>query len=467
MHSLSRALRTSDLNRIEEMSSLNRYDGTISRPKRIEAKSIGQSFVKSGEVSVISLKEGESELPGGIEEILMDFSKIHTGVIDTGIVPLTLQLKENEHRKSIKLATMKRIVSAFKKIGGIEDSPFITFDKIQFMYLPLFDKDEEDNGTLTISLIDDGKEKAGKDEVIQQVKFDASEMAMIELSMNFFVKKTDMEKISIFIEAEGVPIVGRAYAALNVAFFTHSASIPMKTDVRASTVLYIDPAKRPKDLNSSSVFKKIGEEMQERVKEKRNKFSEKERTLRRESARRNKNLLIEYESKQTVSSESEEEREKIMAPAMYRVWRKDDKPETAVRTTIKNGNGMMTMLDTGSPDHYFYFSGAKPNREVKNAAGVEVLRVEQAAVRLEVLGNSHILPEAFLFNTEDIKFNIMSYKKLEDAKVVDSMESAGSALFLYKDREIVMMFDIKQPGRMWLKDDVWNEATKGGKNEVW
>nr|DBA06872.1 TPA_asm: movement protein [Arctotis ophiovirus] len=447
-----------------------RFDGTIYKPNRISADSVGNNFVKKGALNVISLKDGDSEMPEGIEEITMDFANIHKGVIETAVIPLTLKLKESEHNKKLKMATMDKIVSAMKKLGGKESKPFIKFEKIQFMYIPLFSKEDGENGEMRISLHDLGKEDAGKDPIIQEVIFDASEMALVELSMDFFVRKEDMEKIVINITANGVPIEGRSYGALNVAFFTFEESIPIKSQMRSSTVLYIDSVNRPKDLTRSSVFKKIGDNVTRNIDEKRKEFRRRELERSKKMNREKRNFRMETKSTSSGSSSDikeliEEGRRSIsVLPRYLEDQRTAPSPfkQPKRNVQIKESGNLLTMLDTGSADHYLYVPMIRPNNKVDHFGGVDRLAVEEVSADYFVFGNWLKLPSLYAFNDMRIGSNLLSYTKLVEDGLVDSMETAGNTLFLKLKEEIIMMFDTSEAGRMWLKDDVWNEVTCGG-----
>nr|DBA06936.1 TPA_asm: movement protein [Osteospermum ophiovirus] len=454
--------------------AVNRFDGMTSKPARISATSVGNNFIKKGSLNVISLKDGNSDLPEGIEEITMDFANIHKGLVETAVVPLTLKLKEAEHNKKLKMATMDKIVMAMKKLGGKEGKPFIKFEKIQFMYIPLFSQEEGENGEISISLQDSGKEDAGKDPIIKRLIFDASEMAIVELSRDFFVRKEEMDKISINITAKGVPIEGRSYGALNVAFFTFEESIPIKSKTRPSTVLYIDSVNRPKDITRSSVFKKIGDNVTKNIDEKRLEFKRRELERSKEMRKSKRNFKMERSSTSSGSSVDpsdliEEGRKSVSVLSKYlEDQRSAPNPLKQPRRTVRieGGNGLLTMLDTGSADHYLYVPTLRPNTTVDHFGGVDKASVEEMSVELKAFGNWFNISFAYGFNDLRMGSNLLSYSKLVEDKLVDAMETAGDSLFLKKDDEIVMIFDTCDPGRMWLKDDKWNEVTNGGQESA-
>nr|QCY48767.1 MP protein [Citrus psorosis virus] len=436
---------------------------------RISANTAINSIVKKGELNVISLKDGNTADLEGINDILLDYKRILKNEIKTAVSPITMKLKKDEHKKKLKLGTLKTITDKLKKLGGECSHPFIQFYKVQCMYIPLFSKVEGDNGEITVSLIDDGKEAAGQDPIIQSITFDASQMAMVELSMNFFVEKKDMDFIGIHINAENVPVQDRAYGSINLAFFTNEQSVPMMQEEKKSSYLMIDAVNRPKDITKSSVFKSIGDKVSEEINQKRDEY--KRKMIENEKMRRKegKSVRIETETRSSSSSGGEtllEEARKSVSLNLSKFLadqRRAPPPPLEKRTfQWPCGIKMLTMMDTGSSSHYFFSKSINPTSIQKNFGGVPLLEVEQAKLSFETFGNKFLLKDVFMFSDQTLGDNILSYTLLKEEGHIDGMRTAGDDVLLEKDGEVVMILDSRDEGRMWIKDDVWAEVTEHG-----
>nr|DBA06883.1 TPA_asm: movement protein [Chrysanthemum ophiovirus_indi] len=451
--------------RIESTRSVRDSGSSTSRMKAV---SVADKIVKKGEVNVISLRDQEGGIPDGIEDITSDFVNISKGTIKTGIIPMVLNLTKDEHTKRVRMTTMKQIWTSMTK-GVISNEKFIRFDKVQFFYVPLFSQreTEEDNGTITLGLHDTA---ATDDEVIQQVTINASEMAMVELSMDFFVYEKDVEKITVHIETEGVPISGRKYGSLNVAFYAHSETIPTKIDQKPSTVIYIDSFSRPKDINNKSVFNSLANKVTKELETKKEAYKKKLRENEKEKKKSKKYLDFDVESKSSSSSEGARDfmdaaRKSISVLPNYLASQRDAPPPPIIeplaphRYMLPNGEDYLTTLDTGSADHFIHCERIDKTDVIKHIGGVEEIEVEKAECLLRTMTKDMVLKEVYMLTDRRLGLNILSYSMLRNDGHVDEMTTAGNSLFLKLKGEIVMVFDTSEEGRMWLKDSVWKEVT--------
>nr|DBA06891.1 TPA_asm: movement protein [Citrullus ophiovirus] len=444
--------------------------------RRIKAKDLADYSLKPSEINVISLKDGGA-LPEGIEELTFDFCNMAKGVIKTAVVPMVMKLKKEETEKKLTMATMKKVIEGINSLMGKTSKEFVRFLKIQFMYIPLFQRGKEDNGKVKFALLDEGREESGRDPVIQEVTIDAGEMALVELSMNFFVRKDDMDKIKINIMADDVPISGRSYAALNVAFFAQEESIPLRCEQKKTTVLYIDDVACPVDLNKKTIFKSLGDRVSEEVKRKKKEYKrmeiENRRNERRKELKKRDNTSIStkesqqhenYKDSESSSSDDvisliEQARKSTsMIPRFLKSVPIKEKRTITVPTT----DDVLTMLDTGSGSHYFYCSSIQPDGVDENVGGVANLEYELATGFIVTFGNRIELGEVRLYSDDSFASNVLSFSKLKESGIIDKMRDEGDNTYLEKEGEIVMMFDSSEPGRVWLKDNIWNEITENG-----
>nr|AXJ14432.1 putative MP [Ophiovirus citri] len=450
-------------------SASKRISGT-ENVTRISANTAINSIVKKGELNVISLKDGNTADLEGINDVLLDYRRILKNEIKTAVSPITMKLKKDEHKKKLKLGTLKSITDKLRKLGGESSHPFIQLYKVQCMYIPLFSRVDGDNGEITVSLIDDGKEAAGQDPIIQSITFDASQMAMVELSMNFFVEKKDMDFIGIHVSAENVPVQDRAYGSINLAFFTNEQSVPMMQEEKKSSYLMIDAVNRPRDIRKSSVFKSIGDKVSEEINQKRDEYKKKlienEKLRRREG----KGVKIETETRSSSSSGGEtllEEARKSVSLNISKFLadqRRAPPPPQLEKRTFQwpCGVKMLTMMDTGSYSHYFFSKNITPTSVERNFGGVAQLEVERAKLSFETFGNKFLLKDVFMFSDQSLGDNILSYTLLKEEGHIDGMRTAGDDVLLEKDGEVVMILDSRDEGRMWIKDDIWAEVTEHG-----
>nr|BAV13386.1 58 kDa movement protein [Blueberry mosaic associated virus] len=470
--------------RLDAMSLRNdsKRIGTIS------AKNVLNDLVKNGDLNVISLGGDGSALPDGIEDIAAEFADVQKGIITSAISPLTMTLKRDQERKKVPIATMGRVVNLFKKATGNE-MPFVKFEKVQVMYIPLFQKTNEEDDpdkkipSMTVALVDKGQEEAGGDGIIQSITFRADEMALMELSMNFFVKRKDIEKIVVDACVDEIPVEGRAYGAMTIAFFVHEDYVPLRTELKPSTLMYITAMKNPKDMNTKTIFRGMGEKVIKELNSEKEKYKAKSLQRKKELRQRGKKIVIEKEEdeQKSTSSESRADLESVIeagrkSVSMVNEWLKMNKEKgkedfetssvaigPSVRVNkIRHRNsdhpGLVTMLDTGSDKHFFFARRINPNNSVKNFGGIPFLPVETAEMDFNVNGVNFHLDEVYMFTGRGLGSNILSFSKLKEQGLVDEMVTAGNNLYLQKGEEIIMTFDATESGRMWLKDDAWRNA---------
>nr|DBA06955.1 TPA_asm: movement protein [Thymus ophiovirus] len=450
---------------------------------RMSAKQVKDEILKLSDTTVVSLSQ-DGDLPEGIEDIVADFGNIQKGIITSVIAPITVSLKKTEHNKKLQLTTLdkiKRFIPDLKK----KKYPFIRFEKVQVLYLPLLGSDKKnfENETLSVSLIDHGKEKAGYDGLIQKRDIRLDQMALAELSMNYFVEKKDVAEISIEICASVAPVVGRAYGSLFVAFFVHEEMIPFSYEPKPSTLIYIDGGKAPKDLNKRSVLSNVSEIVADEVKRKREEQLKSVREGKRDGKKKMKNVIMETESRKSFSSSSTDSKETFIEAGRKSVDMlgrylnemniSDSKAENSQLATPKTKAMknvykqykhplLSTMLDTGSGEHFYYRPKINPTTDIEGFGGVDKMDIEEGAMFFSLGDDLILFSEVSFFS--DLRFgcNILSFSKLRGDKIVDAMVSSGDEVFLMKDDVIKMRFDASNEGRMWLKDESYAACEEHG-----
>nr|DBA06874.1 TPA_asm: movement protein [Boraginaceae associated ophiovirus] len=451
---------------------------------RMKATQIKDEISKLSDTTIVSLSGGD-ELPEGVEDIVEDFGKIQKGTIKSAICPLTLSLKKETHKKKLKLTTLKSVKNLFDKLGG-DSRPFVRFERIQFLYLPLMSDDDEavSEMKVTVSLEDMGKEKAGNKSLIQEQEIRMDEMALVELSMDFFVRKEDLDQIVVNISASDVPVSSRAYGSLFMAFFVHEEAIPLRVEKKKSTIICIDPSKAPKDLNKKNVLGNVSKVIQDEIKTKRESIKKKARENNVEKKKRLKGVRVERESSRHSFSEGSSDsgetfiaagRRSVDAVSRYLSDLEIHNERTGPLDAMMNRPGnkrncyphflhhnLLTALDTGSGAHYFYRPRINADEEQFNFGGVECLEIEKGSMNFKTGSSVIHLSEVNFFSNLAFGINILSYSKLKADGIIDDITSAGNGAFLMKGDEIVLSFDSSNEGRIWLKDDAYDTAVISG-----
>nr|DBA06910.1 TPA_asm: movement protein [Gentiana ophiovirus] len=248
-----------------------------------------------GKTKVINIS-GDDDVSDEIESLAADFAKMATDKITSCLSPITINLKDGFKKQKLQLTSMQKVHNAIKtavnKIGGSEDYPFITFEKVQILYIPLFANRGECDGEITVTLSDEGAEMGSAQRTIQSVKFNAGKEVIVELSMDFFIAKKNVDKVVVEIESEGIPIIKRAYAAMTIGFFIHESYNPLLMLEKPTMIVCMEPRVRPKDTNRKTILRQIGEDLKREQILRGSQYKKKELEDKREYDQKNKGIMI-------------------------------------------------------------------------------------------------------------------------------------------------------------------------------
>jgi len=436
---------------------------------RISAKAAAQDLSDLGVTHIVSLSECEGGLPEGLEDLAADFSGVLEGKISTAIAPLSMSLKGDQHKKSMKLTTLKKITGLFSKLPGARSPPpFVRFDKIQIMYVPLFGNRADCTGKITISLNDDSYENARKS-VIQSVEFKAGEMAMAELSMDFVVRRCDLDKISLNTRVKGVEITGRSYGSLNIAFFVHETPNPMNYKTKEATLYYLDALDVPKDVNRKSVFNALEDVVKVEKKKNSRKMIEAEKMGAYEKELKKNNVALETDIHSETSSNSgqalEAGRKSVSHINEYlsnqrALARLQRSPSLSSMGSLA---GMETMIHYLNPDSLLYRLDRAANEHIFSNMILEPAALEyderigcdfvRAKTVVRLMRDQRVL-SSVLHKRVPLDKNVLSYKALVSDGLVDKLEEGGGEVILSKDDNIIFKFDVMGDSLV-LKDQTW------------
>nr|DBA06900.1 TPA_asm: movement protein [Datura ophiovirus] len=409
----------------------------------------------NGKMNIIHLSSDMTEIDPSIEDVIMDYANVQKGIIKTAVSSITMKLKKEEHTKRLVIGGLK---SLFNKV--MPSRNFVRFEKVQILYIPLFQRNESDgqSGVITISLEDMGKENAGLDPVIEKVSFESHEMALIELSMDFFVAAKDLNNILVKMAVESIPIEGRSYGAINMFFFTHEEEIPIKTKKGVPKLIYLDPMMKPKDINQKTMFSKISSDVKKELEEKKKEFRRLE-TLRARERKKNCKK-IEYIQESSSSDDSninniiDAGRKSISELMSVKQNNKNAMFTKSSRTFERpEGDKRLTCLDTASHTHLFFHGDAMPNKSIDYCGGVEKLMIEEGTILYKYHEREISMKNCGLFNEQCMKENIVSYSKLKEDGVINRMKSEDGTCYLMLDNKIILKCDENESGRMWIQDE--------------
>nr|DBA06950.1 TPA_asm: movement protein [Rhododendron ophiovirus] len=450
------------------MSSIQRVSAVKSSNGKVKAKNIGklsaaiatQDLMKSGIKTVISMKDMGDVSPE-IECLAAEFAAISKGEIHTLMSPMTLRMKKDEIEKGLSLGSLSSILNAAKKISGGtlgQHKPFVRFDKIQCLYFNLGKKTQgeidynviekgQPGGTIEIQLVDEGYDD-DEESVIDSTLIRADSMSLNELSMEYFVRAADMNKIKLRCIAEGIKITNRDYGSMMVIFYVHEDFNSASFKKKSSTTLYLDELDRPIDINSKTVFSQLGDAVQSSVMKKKASFKKIKREEKKYLNKKMKSVAIKDENEEDEfdqeSIDEEDNRSQMSADLSSLMKPKVASSEAVI--SIENSN--MKMLDTGAPGHLFYKPNIVTDKVMRNVGGVSDLPYKVfPRVRVRLGKNEVILTETEI-TTADMGFDLVSLAALKREGLVDKLTIQKEVGLLYLNGEICWELSVDDAGKL-------------------
>nr|DBA06938.1 TPA_asm: movement protein [Phalaenopsis ophiovirus] len=289
----------------DESSSNNR---SLTSYKMASFRRANDHLLNDGAHTIVSLG-GEGDINGDVEDMAAEFANVTRGEIESIVSPFSLKLKDGQGSQKVELTTLQKITSSLKNIGG-KEYPFCRIDKVKILYMPLFDRRIAEGKIIRFSLKDNSVIENNK-QVISRVDLPLNVMSMSEMSMSFFTKMKEIENITLNYTAEEIPVRGRSYAFVMVAFYIHRDFAPASMKIRAPLTLLLNEIDAPIDINKTSSIKKLVDKVNTDIRNKKERFEQRKHDYFRMKELRNNDIYIDAPNKNDIEQLLEEDIEKL------------------------------------------------------------------------------------------------------------------------------------------------------------
>nr|WCD55507.1 MAG: 50 kDa protein [Ophiovirus lactucae] len=435
------------------MSGINVFSNNSVQLARMKGKAIdngsslpvvsfrkaSEHMINEGIGTLVSLKGGNN-FSEEIECMASEFKEVIKGEIKSIVSPITIKLKDSESTTKVKITTMDKVTSLIK----FEKFPFYRVDRLKILYIPLFSGENSEGRNITFSIQDRSMVVAGKPKKISSATAPINKMSMIELSATYFVQSRDLSKIEFGYKAKGIPVSGRSFAAVYLAFYIHGDHFPATMRPKDPIVLLIDDVDAPTDINKTSSVKDLCDKVHKRIESKSKQMNrDRSRFEILEERRKSDMLLIKENVEENNTSNptfSVKENDSELFHGITKANIAEYLPRNLPISQWENA-----ILDTGAPDHWCYHPNIVDLKVMGSEdaleEGVNFHRVRDVEVKL---GVHWIRLREVLFGRKDDR-PLISYNKLMKSGIIDSLNKVT------KSKSILccegkVMFDLDTSG---------------------
>jgi hypothetical protein len=324
-----------------------------------------------------------------------EFKDAIKGKINSVISPMKITADSKEGSTKVKLGTMDNL----KTIIAGHSYPFYRIASLKILYLPLFSRDEGQSEKITFSINDSSVKIRNKSKSVSEISTPLNKMAMIELYADHFIPSEHLGMIEFNYKVKKVPVKGRAFGFMVCCFYIQGEYVPITYEFKKPIALLIDDIELPKNINKTSSLKGIVRTVNKRIEENKEKFEkaedkyEQEEEERKGSMRFTENMksltMGDERSRRSLGNDSGIDIERT--PEMAEIHKMQEKNiADYLPRRLPFAYPDRIALDTGAPDHWFYYSGLidlveKP-KGVEWERGVTYYDVEGVEVKLGLTG---------------------------------------------------------------------------------
>ncbi|AAN60448.1 55K protein [Mirafiori lettuce big-vein virus] len=385
-------------------------------------------------ITILASMRSEGPLSPEIECMASEFKDAIQGDINSVVSPMKLRLHKSEDTSKVKIGTMASLVAA---LPG-QSYPFYRIDRLKIIYMPLFSSDLAEGKKITFSINDSSVRIGHGSKTISKTDAPLNRMSMIELHSPFFVPKDNIKMIEFGYKTTGVPVSGRAFAFVCLAFYIQRDFIPVSIKKKDPIILLIDDIDRPSDINTTSSMKKLVGEVNKRIEKKKGKFNESMIKYEKDLEERNSRMAFvdnDQDSGFHVSEKAEPSKMKDTLEGVHLM--EENIPDYLPRRLpVYNWEG--AILDTGAPDHWFYNPNLIGLQEDIDSVGLIEGRTFYRVRGVEVKLGAHWIRMKEILYARKRDMPLISYMRLCRAKIVDTLKTLedGSAV-LCKNGKVI------------------------------
>jgi hypothetical protein len=402
-------------------------------------------------VTILASLNTDGNMSPEVECMAAEFKDAIKGKIHSVISPMKITADSKEGSTKVKLGTMDNL----KTIIAGHSYPFYRIASLKIMYLPLFSRDEGKDEKITFSINDSSVKIRNKSKSVSEISTPLNKMAMIELYADHFIPSEHLGMIEFNYKVKKVPVKGRAFGFMVCCFYIQGEYVPVTYEFKKPIALLIDDIELPKDINRTSSLKGIVKTVNERIEKNKERFEkaenkyEQEEDERKESMRftgKMKSLTMgDEKSRRSMGTDSGIDVERV--PEMTEIHKMQEKNiADYLPRRLPFVYPDRIALDTGAPDHWFYYPGLIDLAEKPKGAewerGVTYYDVEGVEVKL---GPHWVKFKAICYALPKDRpsFPLISYKKLQEGGIIDSMTSYDKekTAVLCKEGKVVFELD--------------------------
>nr|UXK95486.1 moveent protein [Carrot ophiovirus 1] len=402
-------------------------------------------------VTILASMRSEGSLAPEVECMAAEFKDAIKGDINSVVSPMKLRLDKAEDTSKVKIGTMASLVAA---LPG-NSYPFYRIDRLKIIYMPLFSSDLAEGKKITFSINDSSIRKGHGSSTISKTDAPLNRMSMVELYSPYFVAKDNIKMIEFGYKATGIPVSGRAFAFVCLAFYIQRDFIPITIKKKNPIILLIDDIDRPYDINTTSSIKNLIKDVNNRIEKKKGKFGKAILKNEKELEERNAGIaFIDHDDDSGYEVEVVEESSKVKS-----VGGGDHLLEENISSYLPRRLPISkwgeVILDTGAPNHWLYNPNLIGLRESSDSESLIEGKNYYHVNGVEVKLGSHWLhmKEACYARKDDRP--LISYLRLYRNGIVDSLKSLDdNSAVLCKGGKVIFELDCKGSYMVFKASDV-------------
>nr|DBA06864.1 TPA_asm: movement protein [Agrostis ophiovirus_poa] len=447
---------------MESTSTMNKVTSSVfnGKEEKVNRDLINMSSVRFSQATDQMVEEGvtilaslntSGEISPEVECMAAEFKDAIKGKISSVVSPMKMTADAKEGSRRVKLGTMDNL----KTIIAGHSYPFYRIVRLKILYLPLFSRDEAKDEKITFSINDTSVKVGTKSKAISSTSTYLNKMSMIELYADHFIPSEHLGMIEFNYKVKKVPVKGRAFGFMVCCFYIQGEYLPITYEFKKPISLLIDDIELPKDINKTSALKGIVKTVNKRIEDNKERFEKAEDKYEQEEEERKASMRFTGNLK-TLTMGGEKIRNPMRTDSGICIERVPEMSEVH-KISEKNISDYLPRrlpfihadkiaLDTGAPNHWFYYPGLINLVEKPRGAQHEERTTYYNVKGVEVkLGQHWVKFKEICYSLPADKpdFPLISYKKLQEGGIIDSMQSYDKekTAVLCKDGKVIFELD--------------------------
>nr|DBA06860.1 TPA_asm: movement protein [Agrostis ophiovirus_agro] len=418
--------------------------------KAVKFSQATDQMVEEG-VTILASLNTDGAISPEVECMAAEFKDAIKGKISSVVSPMKMTAESKEGSKKVKLGTMDNL----KTIIAGHSYPFYRIVRLKILYLPLFSRDEAKEEKITFSINDTSVKVGNKSKSISSISTYLNKMSMIELYADHFIPSEHLSMIEFNYKVKRVPVKGRAFGFMVCCFYIQGEYLPITYEFKKPISLLIDDIELPKDINKTSSLKGIVNTVNRRIENNKERFEKAEDKYDQEEEERKSSMRFTG-SMRSLTMGDEKIRSSSRTDSGICIERMPEMSEIH-KISEKNISDYLPRrlpfihpdkiaLDTGAPDHWFYYPGlinlSEKPRGAQHERGITYYNVKGVEIKL---GQHWVKFKEICYSLPGDKpdFPLISYKKLQEGGIIDSMQSYDKekTAVLCKDGKVIFELD--------------------------